>query len=85
MQSVVVALEHLIDWHKLGLLLDIDKSKLDEIRLDFDKYGQSRQKDEMIYFWLQSDRNASWDKLCSALETMNANVLASQIRSKYSV
>ena len=79
-----MALTNLLDWHKLGLLLGIKKIKLDVIRLDFDKYGSERQRDEMIDLWLHSDRDASWEKLCTALENMDQNTIAEHIRTRYS-
>ena len=81
---VSMALTNLLDWHKLGLLLGIKKIKLDRIRLDFDKYGSERQRDEMVSFWLRSDRDASWEKLCIALENIDHNTIAEHIRTRYS-
>lgn len=79
------ALEDLVNWHKLGLVLGIRKAKLDTIRLDFDRFGQTRQKEEMIDLWLRSDSQASWDKLCTALENVDEGTMAAQIRAKYCV
>ena len=76
-------LTNFLDWHKLRvrLLLGIRKIKLDRIRLDFDKYGNECQRDEMINLWLRSDRDASWEKLCTALENMDQNTIAENIRT----
>ena len=81
---VSMALTNLLDWHKLGLLLGIKKIKLDQIRLDFFPDGSERQRDEMVSLWLRNDRDASWEKLCTALENMDQNTIAEHIRTRYS-
>ena len=81
--NVTTSLKSLVDWHKLGVMLEIEKSTLDSIKIDYAQWGTSRQRDELVYVWLCSDTQASWIKLCRALEGMGKRVLSSEIKSKY--
>lgn len=82
--SVVTStLEKLVDWHTLGVKLGIEKFRLDAIKIDYAQWGVFRQRDEMVNVWLCSDTEASWERLCSALENMNERSMAAQIRSRY--
>ena len=83
--NVTTALETLVDWHKLGVMLEIEKSTLDSIKIDYAPWGTARQRDELVSVWLRSDTQASWIKLCRALEDMRERQLAEQIKSKYCV
>ena len=79
-----MALTDLLDWHKLSLLLGIKKFKLDQIRVDFFPDGSECQRDEMIGLWLHSDKDAFWEKLCTALENMDQNTTVEHIRARNS-
>lgn len=76
-----MVLKNVTDWETLGGKLGISDSKIKEISLDF--RGNNHQKCEMIGFWLKSDTSATWEKLCKALEQMDENVLAKQIRKDF--
>lgn len=82
-KTVKDVLADVTEWERLGDGLEIPKRKLREIRLDFNAYGNNRQKCEMIDFWFVYDTNKCWEKLCIALEEMDENVLAKRIRKKY--
>ena len=72
-----------LDWHTLGIKLDIPDHSLAEIRIDYSAYGIDRQKQEMITKWLEYDTEASWDKLANALEEMGKHVAANKIWNAY--
>ena len=57
------------DWYELGLVLGISDHDLDIIRHDYrDKYQDCRR--EMFKLWLQTDTDASYRKLVSALHAV---------------
>lgn len=79
-KNVGMVLDDLTDWERLGDKLELRSSRLKEIYQDAFHKGTIRQKTEMIDFWLRSDTEATWEKLCRALEEMDENVLARDIR-----
>ena len=70
-----------INWHKLGLNLNIPKHELDKIERDY--RGNDRQRLEMLDLWLRRTPNATWRDVVSALQQMEENTLAESIRQKY--
>ena len=44
----------------------------------------ARERDEMIGLWRHSDKDASWEELCTALENMDQNTIVEHIRTRYS-
>ena len=73
----------LLDWHTLGIKLDLPVHTLKKIRIDYSVYETDRQKEEMINNWLAYDTEASWSKLASALDEMGNHTLAKKIRDIY--
>ena len=69
------------DWEELGRQLEIPDRNLKEIFLDSWYKGTNRQRSEMIDKWRRYVVNASWEKLCKALDMMGEKVLAHEIRS----
>ena len=68
-----------VDWKDLGIELDIDLAKLNEIERNCQgKVGDCRIS--MIDFWVNSDTSASWNKLAAALEAISQNVKAKDVR-----
>ena len=45
--------------------------------------GVKNQKVALYNMWLESDTQASWNKLCDALWQEDKKVLATQLRAKY--
>ena len=68
-------------WEDLGEKLNLPGFRLREITMDLAHKGTSRQKSEMIDLWLRYDVNASWTKLCKALEHIDEHRLAHEIRA----
>ena len=79
--NVTAALRTLIDWHFLGVELGVHKSQLDMIEGDYSHIR--RRRNELINVWLSNDTQASWRKLCRALEDIDERALAAEIRSQY--
>jgi hypothetical protein len=68
------------EWHDLGLQLGLPESILKLIGSSPDIEDRLRM---MLSKWLDYDPQASWDKLAKALNTIEKNTIASNIRSKY--
>ena len=68
-------------WEELGESLNLPSYKMKEIAMDMAHKGLVRQRSEMIDLWLRFDVNASWKTLCTALEQMDENKLAHEIRT----
>ena len=73
----------MLDWHNLGVKLDLPVQLLQEIKVNYSAYGTGRQKQEMITTWLEYDTEASWDKLANALKEMGKHVAANKIWNTY--
>ena len=81
LKHVLIAVEDVAtEWHKLGLNLDVPEHILNLVGSNPDIEDRLRM---MLSKWLDYDREASWDKLANALNTMGKNVIAANIRSKY--
>ena len=75
-------LTEVVDWHTLGIKLDLPDQTLKKIKIDYSASGTDRQRQEMISMWLKYDPEHSWSKLASALEEMGNNTLAAKIRGQ---
>ena len=73
------------EWEDLGLALGIKPYKLEEIKTNFGR-DVAECRMEMLSHWL-NNHNASWEKLCSALEQdiIGSHKLAQRIRRKKNV
>ena len=71
-QNVLMALGDVTTPYKLGIQLNIDSSKLDEIEKNH--HGNiDRQKTEVIKYWLRNSPYASWTTLANAVERMGGH------------
>ena len=64
--------------HEIGLELGIRYAKLKVIKIDSANLEEKTRK--MLQVWLETDTSASWKKLCHALQEVEMNVLAEQIK-----
>ena len=83
LQNIDQLLTEVLDWNTLGTKLGLPDYCLGEIKIDYHAYGTRRQRKEMISKWLQSDTEASWSRLASALEKMGNKTVAKNIWSQY--
>ena len=67
-------------YYTIGLELDIVNSRLKNIKTDSNFSGNEEKCREMLGVWLAKDTSATWEKLCKALESVDQNVLARDIR-----
>ena len=67
-------------YYTIGLELDIVNSRLKNIKTDSNFSGNEEKCREMLGVWLAKDISATWEKLCKALESVDQNVLARDIR-----
>ena len=70
-------------WYALGEQLKLSTSTLDCIRKDHSIDGTVHQCGRMVNKWLRLDLEASWSKLCVALEAIGENAVACSIRRQY--
>ena len=81
LQHIVIAVRDLItEWYDLGLQLGIPEYILRPIGSNPDVEGRLRM---MLSKWLDYDPEASWNKLANALDTMEKNTIAVNIRINY--
>ena len=85
MKELTTAVSKVVDWHALGLQLDLTMSQLHDIHVTYHVYGVERIKAEIFSVWLRSSPKASWADLITALKTMGEVAVASEIEASCSV
>ena len=71
-------------YHDVGLVLGIRYSKLKVIKTDDTSFPSLEHKcKKMMEVWLETDIHATWKKLCDALDKIEHQALAENIREKY--
>ena len=55
----------MVNWHQLGIQLQLPPDKLDKIEEDYP--SAERRLSEVLQYWLDDEKNPSWDKVCEAL------------------
>ena len=85
LRDVIVALKDVAgtQWYDLGLQLRLSPSILDTI--DADHQTADDCKRVMLRKWLQSDPEASWERLAAALTLTGHKTAAAVIRSQFSL
>ena len=81
--AVLNAISKVNYWVDLGEHLGMEFYVLEEIRMDEIKFGLGHQRSTMVHKWLSSDLEASWNKLCDALDAMGERAAAEEIREKH--
>ena len=66
-----------VDWFGLGTQLDVKHSRLKKIRREIDT--DDGRRNEMINYWLNTDPEASWEKLSEALVRVDHRILADKV------
>ena len=84
LRDVVVALKDVAgtQWYDLGLQLQLSPSTLDTIAAHHNVDDHKRM---MLRKWLQSDPEASWEKLAAALTLIGHKTTAAVIRRQFSL
>ena len=81
MKDLVVELKP-VNWHELGIQLEVPLDRLDKI--DEDHQSSERKLSEVLRYWLLNDRSPSWDKICEALQRIGGfGRLVRELRMKY--
>ena len=82
LRDVIKALEDVAgtQWYDLGLQLEISPSTLDTIASDHQTANECKRT--MLGKWLQSDPEASWEKLAVALTLIGHKTTAAVIRRR---
>ena len=83
-RDVVVALKDVAgtQWYDIGLQLKLPPSTLDTIAAHHNADDHKRM---MLRKWLQSDPEASWEKLAAALTLTGHETAASVIRRRFRI
>ena len=68
--DVVNILKPVNKWFELGVQLEIEHSKLEEIEIE-ERNDLGKCKIKMVSHWLESDTTASWKKLYGALKAID--------------
>ena len=79
LKDLVIALRGVVEYHDLGLQLDLPESELALI----DKHPVEDRLRMMLWKWLQFDPEASWEKLATALDKIGKNAIAANVRREY--
>ena len=80
LKDVVIAVKDVAEWRDLGLQLGLPDATLASIAMHPDIEGHRRT---MLSKWLESDLEASWEKLADALDRIGKNVIAANIRRQF--
>ena len=83
MEEVCRLLEEIKEWDHLGANLGLSETTIADIRRRSD--GIDARTTAMISKWLESDGEATWEKLARALTTLGHDDIASQIRGRLTV
>ena len=78
--EVTLAIKAVVNWQGLGLHLGLESEVLEFIT---QSYAPELQKQMMVIKWLQSDVEATWEKLAGALEKIDMNTIAANIRERF--
>ena len=78
--EVTLAIKAVANWQGLGLHLGLEPEVLEFIT---QSYAPELQKQMMVIKWLQSDVEATWEKLAGALEKIDMNTIAANIRERF--
>ena len=68
-------------WHKLGVFLDVDPTKLGAIRQDTKETEDALSR--VFETWLESKLNPTWKKVVQALNDLELHVLATEIEDRF--
>ena len=82
LQALANELNSVENWYRLGVTLGLQGHQLREIERDYrgDNY---RCKNEMLDLWLRNTSSPTWEAIARALDLMQEQVLADDIRSRY--
>ena len=81
-EDLVIELKK-VDWHRLGIQLRVPPDRLDKIEDDY-RHSADRKLSEVLMWWLQNEKDPSWNKICEALRRMEeyANIVR-EIKMNY--
>ena len=77
------ALDSVVNWHLLGVKLDLEDHELRAIDHDFHGDGVERCKHEMLSHWLRNAKRPTWRAVADALCLMGEHAVASKIRKRH--
>ena len=81
LKDVVLVLNNVTEWYRLGLQLDLPVHMLDSIKAH--RLPVQNSMLDMVHRWLSYDPEASWEKLAKALDAIAERVVAESIRRQF--
>ena len=76
------ALKSVLDWHLLGVNLDLKNHQLKTIEKNH-RGDDERCRTEMLICWLDNTTTPTWEAVAEALDQMEQGRIANAIRRKY--
>ena len=80
LRTLTNELKSVLDWHTLGINLELEKYKLDEIERNY--HDVKRCRNEMLAHWLETT-TPMWEAVAEALHQMEEHKVAGKIEEKY--
>ena len=77
LKNVVNALKKVTEVEDLGLKLDVPEHVVEIVMRDF--HTTNDQKREVLKWWLNNNLNPAWEKIITALKSMNKLVIAKEV------
>ena len=81
LKDVVLVLNDVTEWYRLGLQLGLPVHMLDAIKAL--RLSVQNSMLDMVHRWLSYDPEASWEKLAKALDAIAERVVAENIRRQF--
>ena len=82
LKALTNELKSVLDWHSLGVNLDLKRYQLSEIERNH-RGDDKRCKTEILACWLENTTNPTWETIAEALCLMEAHAIADKIRRKH--
>ena len=79
----LLALEKENDWRTLGIFLEVEECKLDEIEHQYESKGIQRCKEELFKVLKRREKSLTWEEIAEALDNVGNHALAKELREKY--
>ena len=81
--NFLLLLEKENDWRTLGIFLDVEDFKLDEIERLYESKGIRRCKEELFKVLKRREEYPTWEEIAEALDNVGNHALAKEVREKY--
>ena len=83
LQQLLKVLKTVDNWFVFGVHLGVPMDQLNKIELSYHQKDLERYKIEMLQYWLENNKNASWKNVVQALEQTDQLALAETVKQQY--